>query len=377
MIRLPLQRLRAGMVTAQSIYNSKGASFLTRGTPITKQYISRLKKLGIKKLSVTSVNPSFNLLPPEDIVQEKTRVTAIHRVHEAFDDITFNNSLNIKPLENISETILFDIFRNRDNLAQLTDIRLHDNYTFAHCVNVAILSAMIGSYCHFTKKNLLELVLGSLLHDIGKIVIPPEILNKPGCLSPYEFSLVKQHPEAGRKKLKELNVFDSIIPSTLVVQHHEHLDGSGYPHGLVGDAIHKFSRIVSIADVYDALTSDRSYKKAYKPHIAYKIMTGCCKGQFDPDLLNIFFNNVAIYPVGTVLQTRYGYAIVKEIHYGETQTPLVCLFADSNAKVLDTPYLLDTKECHDHVIEQVIEDKELIPLLYRLRIDPAMYLEDV
>ena len=376
MIRLPVQKLQPGMITSQSVYNSKGASYLTRGTPITQQYIERLRKLGVKALNVTSLTPGFNLMPPEDIVQEKTRVAAIHRVTEAFDDIILSNTINIEPLEQVGETILLDIFRQRDNLAQLTDIRLYDNYTFAHCVNVAVLSAMIGSFCHFTKRNMLDLVMGSLLHDIGKTNIPLEILNKPASLSPQEFDVVKRHPEAGRLKLRELNAFNSIIPTTIVAQHHEHLDGSGYPHNLIGDSIHKYARIVAIADVYDALTSDRPYKKAYKPHIAYKIMTSCCKGQFDEDLLNAFFNNVAIYPVGTILKTIYGYAIVKECSYGSTQVPLIVVFADSNAKILSQPYLLNTQECSPSCIEQVIEDKDLFPLVYRLRVDPANYLQD-
>ena len=376
MIQLPVKQLKPGMVTSQSVYNTKGASYLTRGTPITQQYIDRLRKLGIKALSVTSLNPSFQLLPPEDIVQEKTRVVAIHRVTEAFDDIIVSNTLNIEPLEQVAETILFDLFKQRSNLVQMTDLRLYDSYTFAHCVNVAILSAMIGSFCHLSKKDMLDLVLGSMLHDIGKVNVPLEILNKPSSLSPDEFDVVKQHPEIGRMKLKEIHAFDNIIPLTIVSQHHEHLDGTGYPHNLEGSSIHKFARIVAVADVYDALTSDRPYKKAYKPHIAYKIMTSCCKGQFDEDMLNIFFNNVALYPVGTIIKTIYGYAIVKECEYGRTQVPLICVFADHNAKVLEKPYVLNTAECPRNCIEQVIEDKDLFPLLFRMRVDPAQFLQD-
>ena len=376
MIRLSVAKLQPGMITSQSVYNAKGASFLTRGTQITQQYIERLHKLGIKALSVTSLNPDIKLLPPDDVIQEKTRVTAIHRVTEAFDDIVLQNTLNTEPLEQVAETILFDLFKQRDNFAQLTDIRMHDSYTFAHCVNVAVLSAMIGTFCHLTKNSLLELVLGAMLHDIGKVVVPREVLNKPASLSPREYSIVMQHPEAGRAKLRELNAFRSNVPMTIVAQHHEHLDGTGYPHGLMGDAVHKFARIVAIADVYDALTSDRPYKKAYKPHIAYKIMKTCSKGTFDQELLDIFFGNVAIYPIGTVLKTTYGYGIVKEMKYGLTQTPLICVFADHDAKLLPEPYLLNTVDCPPGTIEQVIEDRELFPLVYRLRIDPTQFLKD-
>ena len=376
MINLPIKKLRPGMVTAQSIYNSQGASYLTRGTPVNEQYISRLKKIGILELNVTSLNPSFSLQPPDDVVQEKTRVTAIHKVFDAFHQVEADGSMDLNSLGDISETILLDLFSKRSNLAQLTDIRMHDSYTFAHCVNVAILAAMLGTYCHYSKKNLLDLVLGSLLHDVGKVIVPKEILNKPSSLTQSEFAVIQMHPEAGREKLRALNISSATMLATIAAQHHEHLDGHGYPNHLMGESIHRFARIVAIADVYDALTSRRPYKPAYKPHIAYKIMNNCSQGQFDLDLLSVFFDNVAVYPTGTVLKTTLGYAIVKKSEFGHTRTPLVCVFADQAASILPRPFLVDLRDAPPDTIERVIEDKELYPLIYQMRVDPAVYLKE-
>ena len=376
MISLSTKKLREGMITAQGIYNARGASYLTKGTELNQQYIERLRKIGISKVNVTALDPKLHLLPPEDIVQEATRIDAIHRIFSAFQDIEQFDNCNLDTLHNTSERIVLDLLSQRDNLVQITDIRLHDDYTFSHSVNVAILATMLGSLCHLSKKELLELTLGGLLHDIGKLVVPAKILNKPSSLNDQEFQIIHQHPEAGRLKLSELKTQVSPLLATIAVQHHEHMDGRGYPNHLMGHQIHRYSRIAAIADVYDALTSQRPYKKAYKPYTAYRIMTKCSGGQFDEDLLRLFFDNVALYPVGTVLKTDMGYAIVRKVKFGLTRTPIICVFADNEVHLLPHPIDVDLTDCQPDAIEHVIEDQELYTLLFKLKVDPAMYLTE-
>ncbi|MBQ9365636.1 MAG: HD-GYP domain-containing protein [Schwartzia sp.] len=376
MINLPIQKLRPGMVTAQSIYNRQGVSYLTRGTAVTEKYISRLKKIGVKNLTVTSMNPNYSILPPDDIIQEKTRVDAINKLYDTYHALEEKGELNTNLLEGVSENILLDILSNRSNLVQLTDLRMHDDYTFAHSVNVAVLSAMLGALCNLPRESMLDLIMGSLLHDIGKISIPTEILTKPGRLSQSEFSIMQMHPDAGRAKIRELTSPSATIYSLIAEQHHEHMDGRGYPGHIKGERIHKLARIVAIADVYDALTSCRSYKPAYKPHIAHNIMMKCSPGQFDESLLKLFFDNVAIYPVGTVIETTMGYAIVKKSEFGRTRTPLICVFGDMNGNVLPHPFDIDLNDCPPDTVTGVLEDMKLIPLLLRMKIDPAKFLQD-
>ena len=375
MINLPIKKLRPGMITAQSIYNKKGGNYLTRGVPMTEQYINRLKKLGITHLTVTSMTPGFSILPPDDVIQEKTRVKAIHKLYDTYQMLESTGELSTDTLSGTSEEILMDILSHRSNLVQLTDLRMHDDYTFAHSVNVAVLAAMLGSRLGLPREEMLPLIMGSLLHDVGKLIVPTEILTKAGRLSNEEFTLIRMHPEAGRKKLRELPIPSASILATIASQHHEHMDGRGYPHQLKGDKIHRFARITAIADVYDALTTQRSYKPAYKPHIAYKIMMKCSPGQFDESMLSIFFDNVAIYPVGTILKTTMGYAIVKEIEFGRTLTPTICVFGDANMNVLPEPFDIDLQKFPPDTITHVLEDMELMPLIMRMKIDPAKFLK--
>lgn len=361
------------MITAQSIYNSRGASYLTKGMSLNHHYIERLQRIGIDDVSVTSLDPALKLPPPDDIVQEKTRISAIHRIFDVFQQLAKEDSFSLDPLHDISETILLDLLAQRRNLVQLTDLRLHDTYTFAHSVNVAILSAMLGLLCHYSKKNLLDLTLGGLLHDLGKLMIPDTILNKPGRLDQNELSIIRMHPENGRQRLKKLQLPSTLV-STIALQHHEHLNGSGYPNHLQGDQIHRFSRIVAIADVYDALTSARPYKKAYMPSVAYRIMTTCSEGQFDEELLRLFFANVAVYPIGTIMKTRLGYGIVKQVEFGQTLSPILCVFAAPSAKPLAKTFLVNLRQCPSDVIEKVLSDIELYHFIHQINIDPAVFL---
>lgn len=376
MIRLPINRLKEGMITAQSIYNHSGASYLTRGSALSRQYIDKLKQIGISSVVITSLDPSLPLPPPEDIIREDTRVTAIHQVFDTYTRLQQNKEVDIPPLLSSSEEIIANLIDQPENLVQITDIRLYDDYTFAHSVNVAALSTLIGLLCHYSKADLITLSVGALLHDIGKLNVSLKILNKPTALTDDEFDYISHHPHWGAQRIKTFNTtkLDLDVISKIAYQHHEHLDGAGYPLHLMGAEIHPFAKIVAIADVYDALTTQRAYKKAYAPHIAYKIMTKCSGKQFDPHLLDLFFDHVALYPVGTVLQTALGYCIVKDVKVGMTQYPQLVLFTDSNHKLLNTPVTIECRDYGKDFIQTVIDGNNLAALCFKLRFNPSSLL---
>lgn len=376
MIHLLIKDLQPGMVSAQSIYDHKGVLALARGTAITQDHIDRLAKMDVLELSVMSSDPDISVAPPDDVLEESTRADAIHMVYDTFHHLEETGELDPAALTSTAESILTSALENRENLVQLTDIRMHDDYTFGHSVNVALLSAILGSLCDLSGADLITLVMGGLLHDIGKLIIPPDILTKSEQLSSRDLYIIRMHPEAGRIKLNTLSVPNAQMLAVIAGQHHEHIDGRGYPDHLVGNQIHRFSRIVAIADVYDALTSARAYKPAYRPHIAYKIMTKCSPGQFDEKLLKLFFDNVAIYPVGTVLRTTMGYAVVKEAKYGHTQTPTVCVFGTLAGEALEHPFTINLSKCAPDTVVSVLEELELIPLMFRMHVNPSQFLTE-
>lgn len=313
-----------------------------------------------------------------DVVQETTRENAIERMSQTFSAVEQSGQLNIKELQKIADSIMMDVIDRPENLLQLTDIRLHDKYTFAHSVNVAIISAMIGRLLKIPKEELSLLTLGGLLHDLGKIKISSEILNKNGRLNDEEFTAIKHHPEEGARRIREMA---NMLPKPEVLarvaeEHHERLDGSGYPHNKRSEAIHSFSKIVAIADVYDALTSERSYKRPYTPSVTRNIMVNLSKGHFDEGLIKLFFNNVAVYPVGTILRTVYGFGIVTKCEFGHTETPSICVFADIEGKMLDTPTRIDLKDDGSKAIEHEVSGIELLHFIHKLTINPMIYLTE-
>ena len=377
MIRLKSNQLKTGMVTAQSIFNEKGAAFLVRGTPLTDRYIYRLRQLSVPELHVTSLSSNFQLQPPPDIIKEHTRVQAVENVAETFRQAEMHGRFNMSLIERCADLLVRDIMSKKKNLVQLTDIRLHDSYTFSHSVNVAVLSAMLGNLCGYSKSKLQVITLGGLLHDIGKLAVPTFILNKPGALTADEFKIIRRHPSEGRRLLKELKSPIASILAIIAVQHHEHIDGSGYPNHIRGKSIHPYCRITAIADVYDALTSVRPYKKAYKPNVVYQMMMMNSPGHFDMDRLRLFFDNVAIYPVGTVMKTNLGYAIVKKVIFGHTLAPIVIVFADKNSgRLLKKPFGINLAHCRRDAIQYVMDDVELLNFIRLTGIDPAVFLDD-
>ena len=366
------------MVLGQSLFNTAGGSYLVKGQPVTIDYIRRLHQLGIQSVTVTSMDPNHKFAPPPDVIEEKTRINAISTVYNTFQSIEENGTLDVPSLQKVTDSIVFDLFNNHDNLVQLTDIRTHDAYTFAHSVNVAVLSAMMGILCHLPKEELSIITLGGLMHDLGKIDVHADILNKNRSLTTNEFDIMKKHPNDGaRRILKIKNLPKASILAAIASQHHEHIDGTGYPRGIKGEEMHRYAKITAIADVYDALTSERPYKKAYMPNIAYNIMHNINKGQFDPKLLETFFNNVALYPEGAVLKTTFGFAVVKESKFGRTTTPVIILFADTNGKLLDQHTVIDLSEEKDGAtsIQVVPTGNDLYHFIHELGVDPSYYLE--
>ncbi|TCS77805.1 HD-GYP domain-containing protein [Pectinatus cerevisiiphilus] len=375
MIILPVARLRPGMTICQSVFDDKGLFLLRRGTKLSSFYIFKLKRAGIKEIAVASTNAYANYPLSEDIVCETTRIAAIKNLSNTIDHLEKKGILLLDKLQSSISAIIREVTSNKQALVQLNDIRMYDSYTLVHSVNVSILSALIGSLLNLTHEEMEDLTLGAILHDIGKIAIPIELLNKKTPLTQDEFIFMKKHPVFSVQKLHEGGCFNANIID-IAGQHHEKIDGTGYPYGLRGNQIHLFAKIAAIADVYDALTSVRPYKKAYKPHISFTIMTSHSKGQFDTNLLQKFFDHVALYPNGTILKTNRGIAIVKESFLGKVLTPIIYIFADGNNVLFKTPILVDMSQDNSCTIESVYDDYEILSLVQAIHFDPASLLSD-
>lgn len=180
----------------------------------------------------------------------------------------------------------------------------HDHYTYMHSINVALLGTLLGLELNYTPQQLQDLALGALLHDVGKMLIPQDILNKPGQLSQEEYALMKRHPLMGTSIMGEM--VDNEEQLTAMLQHHERWQGQGYPQGLVGEDIHPYAQIVAVADVFDALTSHRPYRPAFPPYHAVELIMKGEGSEFSPKVVRALLRTVVLYPANTMVLLNTG-----------------------------------------------------------------------
>ena len=208
--------------------------------------------------------------------------------------------------------------------------------------------------------RLRELAVGALMHDLGKIIIPAEVLNKPGPLTAAEFEQVKQHSYQGFEILRQQGEI-GLLSAHVALQHHERIDGTGYPRGLAGTDIHEYGRIVAVADVYDALVSDRAYRPRYLPHQAAEILVEESHTTLDDQVVRCFLRKVAFYPVGTVVRLSTGViGVVVDVNQPMTVRPVVRILYDAEGNSLSELYEVDlTKDSHISIIEVVSDEARL------------------
>lgn len=218
---------------------------------------------------------------------------------------------NIDSLKSIAKDIVSQLLEKDKSISlDIKDLRTYDNYTYKHSVNVAVISTIIGIYLSYDEESLYELCLAALMHDIGKTKIDPGIINKPGRLSMMEYRIVQEHARYSYDILDE-NYLISARTKQAVLHHHENEDGTGYPDRLVGDEIPPYAKIIHVADVYDALTSKRPYKKPYALSEAIEYLMGGSNVLFDRKAVEAFLEAVPVYAKGIdVLMTNGERAIV-------------------------------------------------------------------
>lgn len=316
---VPIECIRENSLLGKNIYDPDGRCLLKAGVTLTNIILNRIRELNIYSLYIVDEYSSSEI---EDIIKPELRQKSIAVIKETFSDIeriasvhnfekrsinqyTKREKKYFKSIDKIAEELLDNVLSNKNVLLSLVDIKSMDNYTYSHCVNVAVISLVLGISLNLPKKYLTYLCIGALIHDIGKSFIPSDILQKPGKLTPEEFEIIKSHPKRGYDFLGNFSDLSSHI-KLIVLQHHERYDGLGYPNGISGDEISYLSRIVSIADVYDALTSDRPYKRAMCPSDALEYLMSNAGSFFDYEMINVFCKVVIPFPQGTIVNLSNG-----------------------------------------------------------------------
>lgn len=250
---------------------------------------------------------------------------AKHIQQKAFDDIKAGRNIDIEPFKQAATGIIDSIFRNQDALSCIARIREKDAYLLEHSLNVSILISIFAKHLELERNIIEELATGALLHDIGKIQIPDEILHKPAKLTDEEFAIMQQHATFSKSIVENAGL--SGIASQIAGFHHERLDGTGYPYRLKGDDLNLYVRMASIVDVYDALTAERVYKAGMTPIKAFKYLRDNCPNHFDETLVTKFIQCIGLYPVGTLVKLKsQKVGIISESNHISPLKPVVKVF---------------------------------------------------
>lgn len=309
--------LRIGDTIAQNAYSGRGEMLLSAGSIITTYHqVVRLSRPDVqtgcyiptRDKSLEASEPTENDEQSDILEATEVKAAVVQDISDIFLRLQTCGEIDINVIESAAEKLKQEMYRNSYALSSLAMIKEADAYTFMHSVNVSIISMSLALRTPL-REYIDEIGVGSLLHDIGKVDVPLDILHKSGPLDGSEMNTMKRHPLHGAQILRGLGYQDKIAISC-VLEHHEKLSGRGYPLRKQGDAISPYGRLTAIADVFDALTTDRPYRKAMSAHDAVVIMTHNMRGDLDPILLEEF--KLAIGEVA-----KYA----AEVGGGEEETP--------------------------------------------------------
>jgi len=314
--------------------------------------------------SQSSLNkPSISLTEEIDVAQ-KIHHEAIELMDEILTGAKLGKSIHLDAVEEISDNMLDSLFRNHNALACLGCIREKDSYLMEHSVNLSVLMSIFGKSMSLDRQTLQHIITGALLHDIGKVMIPDEILHKPGKLTSNEFTTMKDHVSLGQSHLEKV---PGISPLTVRIagEHHERMDGTGYPLGLKGFDISPHGRMAAVVDVYDAITSDRCYHDAMTPTQAIKKLLEWSDHHFDRSMVDHFIRCIGIYPIGSLVLLESGrLGAVVEVNEFDQRLPVVRVMYHTKFNCFIKTELIDLSK--PSVQDEII--KSVDPIDYKIKV---------
>ncbi len=372
-VYVDVQDLRPGMLLAENIYDLEGNILLASGIKLRETYIKKIEETPAIRIAVHGneatavVSNVVQNKPQGSVVErkqqriERTRHDARASMKQAIDELIAQDFGNATIIFDIVERIINDILNSDDIVFHIDQLRDLDVYLLDHSINVTILSIVMGVVSGMNRSQLKILATGAILHDVGKLFLDQDLINRPGPLTPQEFQLVKHHSRLGYELLKKFPEF-SDESALIALNHHEKFDGTGYPNGLKGDAIDLYSQIVGLIDVFDALTSDKVYAKKVSPYKAMQIIFKNANTHYDQGLLMRFLTSVGYYYHGAVV--RLHNEAIGVVIERDRYRPIVRVIQDANGKTVTDHYEIDLKKNPTIRVKGILTEAEWMQLPY-------------
>lgn len=290
---LPIRQVKEDSILAIPVYNDSGSILLNANTILKRAYLTKLELLGY--VGVYIYDDISNGIVVKELLSEQTKRKTVSAL----------KSLNLDSCRLMAHTIVDELLDNSDVSYDMIDIATYDNYTYIHCINVSVLSVIVGIGMGLNYTQLKHLSEAALLHDIGKVNISLDVLNKKGKLTDEEMDILRCHPQEGYNMIKNNSKISGLVKNA-VLSHHENEDGSGYPRQLLGKNIHIYAKIIHSCDVYDALVSNRVYRKALNPADALEYLMSNSYIMFDVYCVKKILEYVSPYPTGITVELSNG-----------------------------------------------------------------------
>lgn len=330
--------LKSGDILAHDFCLRDGAVLVRAQTVLDEDIIAKLKRFGSKVVSL-------------DIT--KVYVNSIYSTQALFNDARSGKVVEKNEVTELLYPLMSEITRTGNAVSILLQLRSDDEYTFQHTLNIGVISGLIAKWLGYSEEEQLKIAIAGTMHDIGKSQIPLSILNKPGRLAKEEFEIMKTHSKLSYEIVNQDSDFDEDIKLG-VLQHHERFNGKGYPYGIKGEEISPYARIVSVADIYHAMTSKRVYKDKENPlYVLDEIRKEI--DALDPQVVLTFIKNMCQRLCGCKISLSDGRTgTIINIDENNLRYPLV--------KLDDSPYVLDLNKKREITITDIYE-----PHLYSYR----------
>lgn len=297
-------------ILAKNIYDTKGVFLLKKDTQLNCELVKKIKMNGLFYIYIEdSISEGIEI---QTVIDDEAKADIIFSFRDIFEKKISGNrtpdlisSGSISALDNLVDVILSEISNKHDLSYMAVELMGTDMSTYSHCVNTAIISLLMAIDLKMGMRKCKDIGMGAILHDIGKIQIDSDILNKLSPFTPEEFEEMKRHSEYGYNMIKGKTMLNGVVKS-IVIHHHEKLDGLGYPHKLGKNKIPDYVRIVTIADMFDAMTSDRVYRKRMPVHVVLENLMVDCVNKTDPIIFDSLVRQIVMYPPGTVAHLNDG-----------------------------------------------------------------------
>ncbi len=331
--------LRSGMRLGRTLYDEHGRVLLSGGIEIREGFIKKIQK----DFAVVYIDDETSEgIEIKEAVPIELRLQTQAVLEKQWNLWSQNTSLNKVSIDRDVVTDLRNHMKQLLSILQgttilqedLATVASYDNMTYVHSMNVAIYALILGVSMGLPEGMLIDLGLGAMLHDIGKIWVPIEIINKPGKLTNEEYELIKTHAELGHEALVNQHELSYLV-AHCAFQHHERLNGSGYPRGLIGDEIHLFGKILAVVDVYDAMVMHRPYRRGMLPADVMEFLYSRVEKEYDLNLVALFGKKVSMFPIGTEVKLSDGRtALVKESNPNFPGRPIVRIIQNEQGEAV-------------------------------------------